>query len=271
MFSGNCLAELKVMSLNAEWLWTPHDGYADGERFNRGDMSSLAYEREISFYAELVQRQGVQILAISEIENRLVVDDLARRIGRGWVAYFKQGRDTATGQDVALLSNLPIVKGSLTDFGFPAGKIAGSNKKKRLSKLVGAVFEFGSADISADNKVGVITAHFLSKRRNSKKKDLNRQRQAKALVKAISVLSKRSRRLVVLGDFNDTIDSPTLNLLTAKLEKDLINDCSGKALSAYQVKKRIDHILFTGFDCVLQKSIDLKKYSDHEAIMVTLN
>ena len=252
-------AELRVMTLNAEWLWTPFDHKVDGSKFNKGDMSEADYLAEISFYASLVSQHNVQILAISEIENSLVAAHLAGKLGGRWRAYFKQGRDTATGQDVAILSNLQLVKGTVTDFGFPSGTIDGSNKSKRLSKLVGAQFWEGKADVSS--KVGVITSHFLSKRNDSKAKSDNRQRQAVALVKAVNKVRKETDKLIVMGDFNDYLHTPTLVIL--RDQKRLLSVSVG----ARKDKVRIDHILYQGLREKQSQLVDLKTYSDHDALM----
>lgn len=58
-----------MLSINTEWLWTPYDGAVDGQRFNRGDMTKVAYKAEVSFYVKLIQRLRVNLVALSEIEN----------------------------------------------------------------------------------------------------------------------------------------------------------------------------------------------------------
>jgi len=258
-WSAFATAELRVMTLNAEWLWTPFDHKVDGSKFNKGDMSESGYLAEISFYAALVKQHRIQVLAISEIENALVAAHIAGKLGGKWRAYFKQGRDTATGQDVAILSNLELVKGSVTDFHFPSGTIEGSNKSKRLSKLVGAQFWVESAGVK--KKVGVITSHFLSKRNDSKAKSNKRQRQAVALIKAVNILRKETDKIIVMGDFNDFLHSPTLAILRDQQR------LSSVKVGLVGAKYRIDHILYQGLLEKQSQLIDLKNYSDHDALM----
>ena len=263
-------SELNVMSINTEWLWTPHDHQVDGGRYNKGDMSAKDYHKEISFYASVIQNQSIDILAVSEIENAIVADDLAKAFGSSWKAYFKQGRDTATGQDVAILSKLESVLGSLTDFGFPSGQLSGFfDKKKRLSKVVGVQFWLGSNSSSRKKKVGVITAHFLSKRKDNLKKSRNRQRQAHALVKAMSQFIQEVDYLIVLGDFNDFIDSKTLFIL---MNKYALNSAEPAELKTKKRRSwRIDHILYHQLKLKKFKTIDLKQYSDHDAVFASFD
>jgi exonuclease III len=262
-------AELSVMTINTEWLWSPYDKQVDGSRFNKGDMSKAKYEAELAFYTSQIKQNSIQILAVSEIENHSVANDLALSFGSSWRAYFKQGRDTATGQDVAILSNLEPVKGSLTDFGFPTGQLPRFlDKGKRLSKVVGVQFWFMSG--LSKKKIGVITSHFLSKRKENKKKLQNRQRQAYALVKAIDEFIDDSDSLIVLGDFNDYISSTTLAILMEKnqllsaevmINKTKKNTLNNKAL------RRIDHILYRNLNIKKFKIVNLLKHSDHDGVV----
>jgi len=261
-------AELNVMTINTEWLWTPFDQHVDGSRFNKGDMSPKKYREELKFYASLINQQHVQILAVSEIENHMVANDLANAFGSAWNVYFKQGRDTATGQDVAILSNLEPVKESLTDFGFPGGQLPGFfDKQKRLSKVVGV--QFWSSSDESKQKIGVITSHFLSKRKEHKKKSQNRQRQAYALVKAMDKFVEESDSLIVLGDFNDFIFSETLTILMKKYQllssEVMINEINNTALNK-QSLRRIDHILYRNLKVKHFKTVSLNKYSDHDGV-----
>jgi exonuclease III len=269
LFATFIHAELNVMTINTEWLWSPYDRHVDGDRFNKGDMPAVKYEEELTFYATQIKQNAIHVLAVSEIENHSVADDLARSFGVGWRAYFKQGRDTATGQDVAILSNLKPVEGSLTDFGFPEGQLPRFlDKKKRLSKVVGVQFWFQTGQ--SKKKVGVITSHFLSKRKDSKKKAQNRHRQAYALVKAMDEFVNNTDSLIVLGDFNDYISSNTLAVLMDKnhlLSAEVMINKMNKSKPNKQALRRIDHILYRNLQIKDFKIVNLMKYSDHDGVL----
>lgn len=262
--SGLSQADIRVMTINAEWLWTPFDNRVDGSLSHIRDMPEKEYLEEIAFYAKLVRDQEIDILALSEIENEQVAQEVSQAIGKDWRAYFKQGLDTATGQDVAILSRLDYVEGSLTHFNFPLGKMHARDRGKKITKLVGAQFWVDQ------RKIGVITSHLLSKRNENRHKAENRQRQAHALAYAIEQFSKDTDHLIVMGDFNDTLDSPTLTIL---MQTPLSNyqTCSNFKLAEQDSvvkrwRRHIDHILFRGVLCHSQDKIDLQKYSDHDAI-----
>ena len=264
MLTPACVAEVRAMAINAEWLWTPSDKQVDGQKHNKGDPTPAAYNTEMAFYTKLILDADVDIVSLAEIENETVVIELVALLGEPWRGYFKQGRDTATGQDVALLSRLSYIEGSLTDFGFPSGKLPGSHKKKRLSKIVGARFRVQGKQ--GETSLGVITSHFLSKRNDSSKKARNRQKQAFALVKASKRFSAKNDKLILLGDFNDYLGSPVISvLLSGAYLKPAGQHCK-QGINKLGSSRSLDHILYRGLRCIDYKRLDLKQFSDHDAI-----
>lgn len=260
------MADLSVLSLNTEWLWTPKDKKVDGSKFNKGDMSLKAYQKEINFYSNLVRKNDVDLVALSEIENVLVARDLARSIGTEWSAYFKQGRDTATGQDVAIVTRLKLVKGSVTNLNFPCGKVSGLKKRKCLSKVLALTVV--KILKGREKKVHVLTSHFLSRRNDSKVKSLKRQSQSLALANGLRMMEKEpADAVIVLGDFNDTLRSKTIKLLMA--EGHLKNSLSCSDIK--KKNKRIDHVLYRGLKCVRDTKFKLGKHSDHDATFTKLS
>tara|TARA_R110001592_G_scaffold135779_4_gene352258 strand:- start:1470 stop:2282 length:813 start_codon:yes stop_codon:yes gene_type:complete len=260
------------MTINTEWLWTPFDKKVDGSLKHLKDMSETDYLAEISFYKKHIQAKNIDLVALSEIENEQVASDIARELGSDWKVYFKQGRDTATGQDVAIISRLAYVEGSLTDFNFPAGFIAGEGKAKKLSKIVGAQFWLDKSNGSRSEKfkLGVITAHLLSKRNENKHKAIKREKQALGLKQAIEHFRQVSDGLIVMGDFNDQLNSTTLKIIIDN-QLSSYNDCSNfSAVSNANETKRwlrhIDHLLYAGLSCSAQYKLDLQSFSDHPAI-----
>lgn len=273
-FSQLAISELRVMTINTEWLWTPYDNHVDGSKVNRKDMSKKRYLAELHFYAKMIKQHRVDIVALAEIENEYVAKDLARTLGNGWSSYFKQGRDTATGQDVGILSQLELVPGTVSHYGFPCGRAVGAKKRKCLSKVLGVAFEHQGHTFS------VLTAHFLSKRKESRAKNLKRQSQALALVDASKqaqalISAEKREKLIVMGDFNDTLQSKTLNILMAGAGLKSSQGCGKRVHSANSQKDvqddgRIDHILFRGFECKKEFTVPTASYSDHDAIIAVL-
>ena len=254
---------LRVMTLNAEWLWTPHDGKADGEQVKQRDPSAQDYARELDFYVVLIRQQQVSLVALSEIEHGDVAADLAQKLGAPWQSYFIQGRDTATGQDVAILSRIPVIPGSVTTLDFPEGRLPGDKKGKRLSKFLALQLELDG------QKVAVLTAHLLSKRNDNPKKSLDRKRQAQAMVDAVNRMRQHTSRIILLGDMNATQNTEELAILQDNGRLQVAEQvCANVRIKP--LRSTVDQVLFEGFTCPEYQRVDLQQFSDHEAIVVIL-
>ncbi len=259
---SSAVAELRVMTLNAEWLWTPYDGRVDGKKYNQGDPLPADYEQEIAFYRQLIHQHQVDLLAISEIENESVAQDLVRHLEGKWSVAFMEGRDTATGQDVAILSRLPLIDGSIQDFGFPGATVPGLNKAKRLSKVVGARYRL------SDKYLSVITAHVLSRRNDSRIKSLRRHAQLRALARLADDEASANVAVLVLGDLNDVLVSPGLKtMMNEGRLTSVYAACTDVKISSELAYKTIDHILFRGLRCRSVRQIDLAHHSDHPGVL----
>ncbi len=95
-------ADLKVATLNCYLLFDPaidHRGKVDDD--NR--MTSAQYQQKLTNLATLTK--GYNVVALQEIGGKTETAALAKAAGFSWA--WMQGRDTATGQEVALLHNLP--------------------------------------------------------------------------------------------------------------------------------------------------------------------
>ena len=95
-------ADLKVGTLNCYLLFNPtidHRGKVDDD--NR--MTSAQYQQKLTNLATLTK--GYDVVALQEIGGKPETMALAKAAGFSWA--WTQGRDTATGQEVAVLHNLP--------------------------------------------------------------------------------------------------------------------------------------------------------------------
>jgi endonuclease/exonuclease/phosphatase (EEP) superfamily protein YafD len=118
-----------------------------------------------------------------------------------------------------------------------------------------------------ERTLGLITSHFLSKRKENDKKAANRLMQAEALVKAV-IEYEGLHGLVVLGDFNDVSHSPVIKTLEKKGGlSNAQNSCTENALDAKKMRYLIDHILFRGLVCESYALVDTLEHSDHPAVI----
>jgi hypothetical protein len=264
--------EVGIMSINTEWFWDhvePHEGQtAIGPRGNA--PSERAVNLEAFAIAQMILAHQANIVGLVEVESENVVDLIVSYLPAGWTRVFVRGRDTFTGQDVALITSFDVISGTATNFGTLTGT-------DRPSKILGVGLNVGTSQLY------VIVTHLISKRSSN---DAKRLRQAQHIrPQAISVLGSGFDHAVILGDINDEPGSPPLNALLG------LNDTSGNFIqtaittgpdAAFSFvfdgrQQLIDHILLSPtlasvFDISNAeqrlRGIDLGPISDHRAVMV---
>jgi len=249
---------LTVMSINTEWLWdgiAPHEGQvALGAVGNPPSPNQV--ELEAFAIALVINHNNADIVGLVEVEGLPVVERILPYLNGDWKIVFKKGRDSYTGQDVALLTKLDIIDGTITNF--PSTQGSFSNVTARPSKVLGVGLRDGNEDYF------IIVAHLISKRSSN---DNKRAAQANAVAQSAVSNASSYDHVIVMGDLNDTLESDTLNqLVTVGL-----HSVSGADDYSYEYKgnkELIDHILVTDglkvgaeFD-----TLDLGPVSDHRAV-----
>ncbi|MFT6903875.1 MAG: endonuclease/exonuclease/phosphatase family metal-dependent hydrolase [Oleiphilaceae bacterium] len=260
---------LTVMEINTEWMWDdnfPHSGRLVGTDIKPPTRSE--YQSELSYYASIINENKADVVALIEIEGCHVAEDLLRIVNKGSNNYglaCRKGRDTFTGQDVAVITTLRINKSSIDTF--PTIKVHYKGKRIGPSKVLG----FVAKDNKGKDHI-IIATHLISKRGNNDGKRLA-QAQAISLARQLMHQSYKTDSAIILGDLNDTPGSETLNELTSG-EYPLTNPYKKKVCSyTYRGKcSLIDHILVTrNLSGGKLDYIEMpKKYSDHNALVYKL-
>lgn len=187
-------ARLRIMSLNAEFLW-------DGEAPEEGQVSfpwkhapdeAREHMREI---ADVIIAHDPDIVTLIEVENldALQLLNTTFLAGRGYIAYLDKGIDTFTGQDVGILTRIDPV-GDAVHYDDRRGR--SGNTFKSVSKNCFATFDF------PDRDVALIGIHLLARPLDGSRLH-KRQAQADAVRSMAQELAGEGFELVVLGDFND--------------------------------------------------------------------
>lgn len=213
---------LSIMTLNAEFLW---DGIAPEEgsvNFEWKNSETEAMEH-MEVVAQIIIRNNPDILNLVEVENLDALKTLNKSFlfGLGYKPFFVQGRDTYTGQDVALLSRIDPEN---MDIYYYPEKGESGNIQKSVSKNYYCKFTIG------DLKIAVIGLHFLAYPMSQSRKH-KRQAQADAIHILTMELNNDGYSVIVLGDFNDfdgdILDNndniPITNVLTIVKSMDTSN------------------------------------------------
>ena len=233
---------LRVATLNTEWLWDtsePHEGQIVG--YDEGDIrppNTREYVLETFAIAKTIESLDADIVGLTEIENENVAEEILKYLKDDWKVVFEKGRDTYTGQDVAILTRLDAISGTVTNFPDYNGESDDGRIKKRPSKVLGVGLKDGNETYF------VVVTHLLSKRSSN---DDKRYAQADAIRNAVIDQYGQYNHFIVMGDMNDLPGSDVLQKLKGERDDktNLLQPASSSDYSyVYEGRKQlIDHIL----------------------------
>lgn len=190
---------LVIMTFNAEFLWdgvAPEEGSADFPW--KGSQTEA--ETHMAKVAAVIIAQNPDILNLVEVENLDALTTLNDKFlaHRGYRPYLAQGADTATGQDVALLTRIDPEAGAIL---YDNRKGHAGNLQKSVSKNYVAKFKIDQTPFA------LVGLHFLSQPNNQARR-LQREAQADAIRSVAVELREAGYPPIILGDFNDYDGSP---------------------------------------------------------------
>ncbi len=184
------------MTFNAEFLWDgvdPEEGAADVTFPWKGRPEEA--RDHMRAIADIVIQENPDIVNLVEVENLTALTTFNNNFlaTRGYKPYLINGRDTHTGEDVALLTRID-----------PEGNELSRDERKGISEAVEkAVSKHYISRINVgDLKVSFIGLHLLAIPNHAGRR-FERQAQADA-IRSMAVDEQRAGRLVIVwGDFND--------------------------------------------------------------------
>lgn len=188
--------ELTIMTFNTEFLWdgiAPEEGNSQVKFDWKGDeIKAAAHMLKI---AEVIRKNNADIINLVEVENlaALTLFNNEFLMGMGYKPYLVDGKDTFTGQDVALLTRIDP-EDNKTFFDGREGTSA--NVSKSVSKNYVARIRVGNY------KLAFIGLHFLAIPTDERRR-LDRQAQADAIKQIALEQLAAGYSLIVWGDFND--------------------------------------------------------------------
>ena len=240
------------------------------------------YDVKARSIANFIDKYQANLVALVEVENRDCVELVQENLNHKefWQIIFLEGRDTFTGQDVVLLSKFPVIKETITNFPDQWSNCTyqGKSKSVRPSKVLGCELSIHGPSVY------LIVIHLISKRFDN---DAKRLGQAKVLRQQSIRALEKDQNVILVGDFNDTPNTPVLQELRGKLDKwaESIQTAENIPLSnrytyVYQSQKQLlDHIPLSSSlqDEFLSVPVerrcqifDTKNLSDHKGMIVRL-
>lgn len=183
--------------------WNLHNLFDEVDDPSVGDLtpSPSQVTKKLNNLGQALQVLGADVLAVQEVENRAILERLARANGYRY-AILVEGNDTARGIDVGLLSKVKVT-------GYA------SHREDRLPYVEGAGLDSRfsrdclEVHLRTPEPVVMLVNHFKSKVGKGKSSDCKRRAQAQRVAQIARSLAKRWPRsgLVVVGDLNDTLES----------------------------------------------------------------
>ena len=192
-----------IGTYNTEFLF---DGVNDPRPQNIWQNAQAA-EDHMEDIAGVIRRNAPDILALQEVEDADILMDLAESIRDPvYTPHFVQGRDTATGQDVGLLTQTDLVR-NMTRTNCRSGPVPGSvcgssySNTRGISKNMIALFDsclFGQ-------KFALIVVHLYAFVSNPTR-CVWRENQARVIQDVVQQLMAAEFEVVITGDLNDYSD-----------------------------------------------------------------
>ena len=207
---------LQIMTYNAYWLYDREDdpNVEYDQKYKPGN-----YETKLLGAAQVINRHRPDVIALQEVENRGVLEDLLTYLDRPMEILHYDSMDSFTGQDVALLYNSAKLTPSTTlknnlDFAADLKDDDGNVivEQRTLSKGILEV----ELEVKSTNERIVFLVTHLKSQLGGWGADLKRIAQANTLRTKIEEVMTRNKKIFVLGDFNDVNPSPTIEMITGE-------------------------------------------------------
>ena len=274
--------EIDIFLLNTEFFFDSEEPHGEVVGKSVPVPTTEEYEVKARTIAELIDAHKANIVGFVEVENRAVLEKVKSYLADpdDWQIAFDEGRDTYTGQDVAILSKFRIVPGSVTNF--PEERevyfVEDQEYDVNPSKILGV-------ELKIDNQpFCLLITHLISRRSPS---DAKRLAQATVVRRQAVKAMMADKNVIVMGDMNDTPATPVINRLRGfdDIWGDFLQTANAvEADNRYTYihegqKNLLDHILISPslrneFRNVEEENrceiIDVNGLSDHRAILARL-
>ncbi len=238
--------DLTIATWNLEWFY---DWYIDDNQSETAKVNSAPskkdWEWRLDASADAIAKMHPTFLALQEIENRKVLDELVERIkARHRIEYevcFVQGRDVATEQDVAVL----CLKGLRPQFRrAPEPREFDRRDAKRVSKQLMVEVPWGEGQYL--RRISIITVHLMSGADIGK--EMDRCDQARYIKRWIKDEHRLGHYVVLVGDMNTVTMQPSRDLKESALDvltgKDTPNDQDDDLEDVIQLLPPEDRVTF---------------------------
>lgn len=192
---------IRLATLNAEFMFDGAGDEGQASFEHQADPAKARAHRDR--IGEILRMLDADVVMLQEIEDeravQLLVDESLADMG--YTVHFVQGGDYFTGQDVGLLSRIPVQEIGRTD---ERANVGATGDTYGVSKNMYARLLLG------DVPTTLIGLHFLARPTDASRTP-RREAQAEVIRQLVVQEQNAGRAVAVLGDFND-FDGATLDL-----------------------------------------------------------
>ena len=229
-------SQFRIVQYNVEWLFI--DYYSESKCPGSGCtwVNQTEAQTHMEYVATIVNELEPDLINFCEIEGCDELNILSEYLDGSYMPYLKQGTDTATGQNVGMLTRVdPIVNLYRTDnrYNYPIpDSSCGYTGTGSTGVSKHYITEFNFNNI----KIALIAAHFIAIPTDTER-CAQREGQASVLQEVIMNYININYEIIMLGDFND-YDSEVLDINSHKPKSkvlDILKGISGDFANKYKL------------------------------------
>jgi len=230
--------KLRLVQYNVEWLfvdyYSPMNCPGDGCTW-KNQSEAL---KHMDFVSQRIKNINPDIINFCEVEGCDELNMLKDKLDGTYVPYLKKGTDTATGQNVGMLTRVDPLKTLYRtelkyNYPIPGSKCGytGSVSSTGVSKHYITEFEFSGMNVA------FISAHLIAIPTETNR-CAQREAQASILQSVIYDYINKNYEVIMIGDFND-YDAEVLDMNSNKPTSsvlDILKGLHGNYANKYELK-----------------------------------
>jgi len=228
--------KFRIVQYNVEWLFIDYNSQSKCPGSGCTWVNQTEAQTHMEYVATVVNELEPDLINFCEIEGCDELNILSEYLDGSYAPYLKQGTDTATGQNVGMLTRVdPITNLYRTEnrYSYPiSGSSCGYTGTGSTGVSKHYITEFNINNI----KIALIAAHFIAIPTDTER-CAQREGQASVLQEVIMNYINTNYEIIMLGDFND-YDSEVLDINSHKPKSkvlDILKGISGNFANKYEL------------------------------------
>lgn len=236
--------KLRLVQYNVEWLFIDYYSQSNCPGTGCTWVNQTEAQTHMNYVTNVVKELDPDIINFCEIEGCDELSILKSNLDDSYMQYLKKGTDTATGQNVGMLTRVdPLVNlyRSELKYNYPISGskcgYTGSVGSSGVSKHYITEFKFG------DYNIALIAAHLLAMPTDPTR-CAEREAQASVLQNVIFGYINKGYEVIMMGDFND-FDAEVLDMNSNKPTSrvlDILKGNEGDFGGKYQLQNIAEEI-----------------------------